>query len=229
MNRFFLLSGFPLRSLRLCGERFSGTEMAKRPVKPEPPAEEPADDEALLREALKDVAPLPDPGKATLRGPPPKPIPVQKLRDDQQVLQESLSNQIPFEVGLETGDEPVFLRDGLSNMVLRKLRRGHWVTQDELDLHGLRSEEARQLLVAFLNEALARGLRCVRIVHGKGLRSENREPVLKRKVGNWLAQRDEVLAFVQARPEDGGSGAVAVLLKVKGRKSGEGRGARDEG
>jgi len=203
--------------------------MPKRPVKPEPPAEEPADDEALLREALKDVAPLPDPGKATLRGPPPKPIPVQKLRDDQQVLQDSLSDQIPFEVGLETGDELVFLRDGLSNMVLRKLRRGHWVTQDELDLHGLRSEEARQLLVAFLNEALARGLRCVRIVHGKGLRSENRVPVLKRKVGNWLAQRDEVLAFVQARPEDGGSGAVVVLLKVKGRKRGEGRAVRDEG
>jgi len=203
--------------------------MPKRPVKPEPPAEEPADDEALLREALKDVAPLPDPGKATLRGPPPKPIPVQKLRDDQQVLQDSLSDQIPFEVGLETGDELVFLRDGLSNMVLRKLRRGHWVTQDQLDLHGLRSEEARRLLVAFLNEALDRGLRCVRIVHGKGLRSENRVPVLKRKVGNWLAQRDEVLAFVQARPEDGGSGAVVVLLKVKGRKRGEGRAVRDEG
>ena len=199
--------------------------MAKRPVKPEPPAQEPADDEALLREALKDVAPLPDPGKATLRGPPPKPIPVQKLRDNQQVLQDSLSAQIPFEVGLETGDELVFLRDGLSNMILRKLRRGHWVAQDELDLHGLRSEEARQLLVAFLNEALARGLRCVRIVHGKGLRSENREPVLKRKVGNWLAQRDEVLAFVQARPEDGGSGAVVVLLKAKGRR-GEDSGRR---
>ena len=203
--------------------------MPKRPVKPEPPAEEPADDEALLREALKDVARIPDPGKVAMRRQPPKPIPVQKLRDDQQVLQDSLSDQIPFEVGLETGDELVFLRDGLSNMVLRKLRRGHWVTQDELDLHGLRSEEARQLLVAFLNEALARGLRCVRIVHGKGLRSENRVPVLKRKVGNWLAQRDEVLAFVQARPEDGGSGAVVVLLKVKGRKRGEGRAVRDEG
>lgn len=193
--------------------------MAKRPVTPEPPPEEPADDEALLREALKDVAPMPDPGKATLRRKAPKPVPVQRLRDNEQVLQESLSDHIPLEVGLETGDELVFLRDGLSNMVLRKLRRGHWVTQDQLDLHGLRSEEARQLLVAFLNEALANGLRCVRIVHGKGLRSENREPVLKRKVGNWLAQRDEVLAFVQARPEDGGSGAVVVLLKVKGRKA----------
>jgi len=189
--------------------------MAKRPVTPEPPAEEPADDEALLRQALKDVAPIPDPGKATLRRKPPKPVPVQRLRDDEQVLQDSLSDHIPHEVGLETGDELVFLRKGLSNMVLRKLRRGHWVNQDQLDLHGLRSAEARQLLVAFLNEALAKGWRCVRIVHGKGLRSENREPVLKRKVGNWLAQRDEVLAFVQARPEDGGSGAVVVLLKAK--------------
>ena len=203
--------------------------MAKRPVKPEPPPAGTEDDEALLREALKDVAPIPDRGKATLRRQPPKPIPVQKLRDDQQVLQDSLSNQIPFEVGLETGDELVFLRDGLSNMVLRNLRRGHWVNQDELDLHGSRSEEARQLLVAFLNDALASGLRCVRIVHGKGLRSENREPVLKRKVGNWLAQRDEVLAFVQARPEDGGSGAVVVLLKAKGRKRGEERGTRGDG
>jgi DNA-nicking Smr family endonuclease len=189
--------------------------MAKRPVTPAPPAEEPADDEALLREALKDVAPIPDSGKATLRPQRARPVPAQRLRDDQQVLQDSLSDHVPFEVGLETGDELVFLRDGLSNMVLRELRRGHWVTQDQLDLHGLRSEEARQLLVAFLNEALAKGWRCVRIVHGKGLRSENREPVLKRKVGNWLAQRDEVLAFVQARPEDGGSGAVVVLLKAK--------------
>ena len=196
--------------------------MPKRPVIPEPPAKEPADDEALLREALQGVAPIPDPGKATLRRRPPQPVPVQRLRDDEQVLRDSLSDHIPLEVGLETGEELVFLRDGLSNMVLRKLRRGHWVTQDHVDLHGLRSEEARQLLVTVLNEALAKGLRCVRVVHGKGLRSENREPVLKRKVGNWLAQRDEVLAFVQARPEDGGSGAVVVLLKAKGRKkSGE--------
>ena len=203
--------------------------MAKRPVTPESSADEPADDEALLREALKDVAPIADPGKATLRRQPPRPVPVQRLRDNEQVLQDSLSDQIPYEVGLETGDELVFLRDGLSSMVLRKLRRGHWVTQDQLDLHGLRSEEARQLLVAFLNEALTKGWRCVRIVHGKGLRSENREPVLKRKVGNWLAQRDEVLAFVQTRPEDGGSGAVVVLLKAKGRKRDEGRGTRSEG
>jgi DNA-nicking Smr family endonuclease len=113
--------------------------MPKRPDKQEPPAEEPTDDQALLREALKGVAPIPDPGKATLHRQPPRPVPVQRLRDDEQVLQDSLS--IPLEVGLETGDELIFLRDGLSNMVLRKLRRGHWATQEQLDLHGLRSEE----------------------------------------------------------------------------------------
>jgi len=142
--------------------------MPKHPVKPEPPAEKPADDEALLREALKDVAPIPDTGRATLRRRPPRPVPVQRLRDDEQVLQDSLSDHIPHEVGLETGDELVFLRDGLSNMVLRKLRRGHWATQDQLDLHGLRSEESRQLLVAFLNEALTKGWRCVRIKPTQG-------------------------------------------------------------
>ena len=193
--------------------------MPKRPATPEPPAAEDADEEALLRDALKGVAPLRDSGRADLQRPPPAPIPVQALRDDAQVLQDSLSDQLPMEVGLETGEELVFLRNGLSNLILKKLRRGFWATQDHLDLHGLRTEEARALLVSFLNDALTHGFRCVRIVHGKGLRSKNAEPVLKRKVGNWLGQRDEVLAFVQARPEDGGGGAVMVLLKAKGRKN----------
>jgi DNA-nicking Smr family endonuclease len=191
--------------------------MPKRPVAPEPPAVEYADEEALLREALKGVAPLRNPGKASLQRPPPAPIPLQALREDVRVLQESLSDQMPMEIGLETGEELVFLRNGLSNQILKKLRRGHWSIQDHLDLHGLRTEEARALLVSFLNDALKHGLRCVRIVHGKGHRSKNAEPVLKRKIGNWLSQRDEVLAFVQARAEDGGGGAVMVLLKVKRR------------
>ena len=193
--------------------------MPKRTVTPEPPAVDDADEETLLREALKGVAPITDPGKATLRRQLPRAIPVQRLRDDEQALQDSLSDQMPMEVGLETGDDLVFLRNGLSNQILKKLRRGYWATQDHLDLHGLRTEEARVLLVSFLDDALKHGLRCVRIVHGKGLRSRNAEPVLKRKVGNWLGQRDEVLAFVQARAEDGGGGAVMVLLKAKRRKA----------
>ena len=195
--------------------------MAKRPATLVPPVAEDADEKALLRDALKGVAPLRNRGKASLQRPPPAPIPVQTLRDDRQVLQDSLSDHMPVEIGLEMGDELLFLRNGLSSQILKKLRRGFWATQDHLDLHGLRTEEARTLLVSFLNDALKHGLRCVRIVHGKGLRSRNAEPVLKRKVGNWLAQRDEVLAFVQARAEDGGSGAVVVLLKAK-RVRGEG-------
>jgi DNA-nicking Smr family endonuclease len=196
--------------------------MPKRHVNPEPPAAEDADEETLLRDALKGVAPLRDPGRASLQRPPPAPIPVQKLREDELVLQDSLSDQMPMEIGLESGEELVFLRNGLSNQILKKLRRGYWATQDHLDLHGLRTEEARTLLVSFLNDALKHGLRCVRIVHGKGLRSRNAEPVLKRKMGNWLGQRDEVLAFVQARAEDGGGGAVMVLLKGKTKRQGAG-------
>lgn len=194
--------------------------MAKRPVIPEPQSAEIADEEALLREALKGVAPLRDAGKASTRPPPPPPIPVQALREDEQVLQDSLSDLTPVEVGTETGEELVFLRPGLSNQVLKKLRRGFWATQDQLDLHGLRTDEARQLMVDFLNAALKHGMRCVRVVHGKGMRSVNAQPVLRAKVGKWLAQRDEVLAFVQARPEDGGSGAVMILLKAKGKTRG---------
>ena len=189
----------------------------KRSAKPELPATQDADGTSLLREALQGVAPLRDPGKANLQRTPPAPIPVQSLREDEQVLQDSLSDALPLEAGLETGEELVFLRPGLANQVLKQLRRGYWSTQDQLDLHGLRSEEARALLVSFLNHALKAGMRCVRIVHGKGLRSKNAEPVLKGKVAHWLAQRDEVLAFVQARAEDGGSGAVVVLLKAKRR------------
>jgi DNA-nicking Smr family endonuclease len=93
------------------------------------------------------------------------------------------------------------------------------VLQDQLDLHGLTVVEARELLIMFLNECRRHDARCVRIIHGKGLRSKNREPVLRNKVASWLMQRDEVLAFCQARRADGGSGAVVVLLKAARRPS----------
>lgn len=183
--------------------------MAKRPTMPEPP-----DDTDLLREALKDVAPIARSGRVVHEKPRRKPVPAQHLKDERQALADSLSEPVPLELALESGEELAFARDGLGAQVLRKLRRGHWVVQDHLDLHGLRSDEARTLLVAFLNEALRRGHRCVRIVHGKGLGSRNREPVLKKKVAVWLAQREEVLAFCQAPANEGGSGAALVLLKA---------------
>ena len=144
----------------------------------------------------------------------PKPIARQFLRDEQQALADSLSDDFYPAHELESGEELLYLRTGQSPDVLSKLRRGHWVIQAQIDLHGLISDEAREYVAGFLNHCKKSNIRCVRIVHGKGLGSRNREPVLKHKLRNWLMQKDEVIAYAQAKPEDGGSGAVIVLLKA---------------
>ena len=177
------------------------------------------DEVELFRASVSDVTPLPGAGRVRHELPLPPPVPAQRLRDNRQTLKDSLSHKHPWDAGAESGEELCYLRSGVGADVLRKLRRGHWVIQDELDLHGLRVDDAHALLVVFLNQCLRRGLRCVRIVHGKGLRSKNREPVLKRKVAGWLMRREEILAFCQARQADGGSGAVVVLLKGRRQKS----------
>jgi len=171
---------------------------------------------ALFRQAVADVRPLHH-DRVRLAPPRPWPEPRQTLLDEQQVLVDSLSDHISWADRMETGEELVFLRNGLANDVLKKLRRGHWVIQSEVDLHGHNSDGARQLLIQFINECRRFGLRCVRVIHGKGLGSKNREPVLKLKTANWLMQRDDVLAFCQARAADGGGGALIVLLKAAGR------------
>lgn len=173
---------------------------------------DPHEDLASFREAVGEVAPVKAPARAQHARPKPPPIPVQQLLDDHQVLVDSLSNHDPATLDVETGEELLFLRDGLDRSVLRKLRRGQWVVQAELDLHGHNQVEARIELVQFMNYALKHGLRCVRIVHGKGNGSPGREPVLKHKVRTWLVQKSEVMAFAQASAADGGHGAVLVLL-----------------
>jgi len=178
-----------------------------------PPATAAAED-LLLLEALSGVTPLPPPNRAKLVRPRPQPVAVQRELDERAALRDTLSDSPAWELGLEDGEELQFLRDGISRDHLRKLRRGHWVVQAHLDLHGHTAAEARQLTAEFLARCLRDGLRCLRIVHGKGLRSPNREPVLKRKLSGWLAQRDEVLACCQAPRNDGGSGAVLVLLRA---------------
>jgi DNA-nicking Smr family endonuclease len=180
--------------------------------KPRKPALDP-DDAELFRASVSDVIPLTGPARIEHERPLPRPVPAQRLRDEREALKESLSDQVAWEAGMETGEELSYARNGVGAQTLSKLRRGYWVTQDELDLHGLTVDQARSVLVAFLNRSVRRGLRCLRIIHGKGLRSKNREPVLKRKVSAWLIQRDDILAFCQARGADGGSGAVVVLLK----------------
>ncbi|MFL9923525.1 Smr/MutS family protein [Herbaspirillum lusitanum] len=169
----------------------------------------------LFRNSIGQVAPLRPTviDKALLPQPRPLPIARQHLADEQAALLESLSDEFTFDTLLSSDENLSFARPGIGPDVLSKLRRGHWVIQEQLDLHGLRRDQAREALGEFLRQARRRGTRCIRVIHGKGLGSVNKEPVLKNKVRNWLAQKDEVLAFCQARPADGGSGALVVLLK----------------
>ncbi len=167
----------------------------------------------LFVRAAGAVQRLPDKGQAVhTKRPLAPPAVMQRELDEQAALQESLSDE--FDVGtlLDVDEQMSFLRPGLGTDIPRKLRRGDWAIQRQLDLHGLRVQDARERLGSFIRDANKQGLRCVRIVHGKGLGSPGKAPVLKRRVYNWLLQKDEVLAFVQAKPADGGAGALVVLL-----------------
>ena len=168
----------------------------------------------LFKQAVKGVRPLEIEARIQKTPKKPKPIPHQFIRDEKQALRDSLSDDFYPAHELESGEELLYLRAGQSPDVLSKLRRGFWVVQAQIDLHGLISDEAREYVAEFLGNCKKRNIRCVRIVHGKGLGSRNREPVLKHKLRSWLMQRDEVIAYAQAKPEDGGSGAVIVLLKA---------------
>jgi DNA-nicking Smr family endonuclease len=143
----------------------------------------------------------------------PPPIPVQQQLDEQRVLLEAISDEFDAATLLDVDDALSFRRPGIGLDVTRRLRKGFWSIQGEIDLHGLRREEAREALATFVREAHRRGWRCVRVVHGKGLGSPGKTPVLKGRVQSWLIQKSEVLAFVQARGDEGGAGALVVLLK----------------
>ena len=171
-------------------------------------------DAELFRRSIGEVAPLPPSDKAPVSAPRPSPIPHQRMADEQAALEESLSDEFNVDTLLDTDHELSYARAGIGPDTLRKLRRGHWVIQGQLDLHGMRRDEAREALAEFLRNAVKRGLRCVRVIHGKGLGSVNKEPVLKNKVRSWLVQKEEVIAFCQARAADGGAGALVVLLKA---------------
>ena len=164
-----------------------------------------------FRRAVADAEPL-APSKRVVHRPRAAPIARQRLRDERAALAESLAGPLSIDDALETGEELVYLREGLQREVLRKLRRGHWVVEDELDLHGMNRQVAAISVAEFLRQCRRRGRLCVRIVHGKGLGSRQREPVLKRLLRKWLL-REEVLAFSQAPAAQSGTGAVLVLLK----------------
>ena len=165
--------------------------------------------QAEFKKAVADVTPLKHSKRIAHKHPAPAPIPHQRKRDEAAALAESLSGPLSADEALETGEELSYLREGMARETLRKLRRGHWSIQDGVDLHGLTRDQAAAMVVEFLNHCLTRGVRCVRIVHGKGL------GILKAKLNRWLPQREEVLAYCQAPARDGGSGALLVLLKTK--------------
>jgi DNA-nicking Smr family endonuclease len=140
--------------------------------------------------------------------------PRQLVADEEQVLVDLLSDEFAMD-DVQPGDLLTYHQPGIQKTTMRKLRRGEFRNDAELDLHGYNRDQARQTLATFLDAARNQGYRCVRIVHGKGMRSSNAGPILKGLVNRWLRQRKDVLAFHSARPVDGGAGAVYVLLKGK--------------
>ena len=169
-------------------------------------------DAQLFREAMQDVKPIASRPRAIGGGRKPPARARFTAADRALVLVESLQGIGEGDI-TDTGDEISFRREGVQDSVMRRLKRGEYRVDEVCDLHGLRVDEARALLREFLADALARGLRCVRIIHGKGLTSPNREPVLKGKVRRWLAQWDDVLAYCEAPRHAGGGGAVIALLR----------------
>lgn len=158
------------------------------------------------------VKPMKAAPRVDLRPEPPSAHPRQKELDEARALAEAMSDEVDVESLLLTDDGLGFRRPGVSMDVLGHLRKGKWSIQDQLDLHGMRRDEAREAVGAFIRSAEQRGLRCLRVIHGKGNGSPGREPVLKSKVHKWLAQRQEVIAFAQAAGPQGGAGALIVLL-----------------
>lgn len=168
-----------------------------------------------FRRLVGKVVPLKNSGRVLPSTSAPLPLPFQRWADDDAVLRESVSDEYGAEWLLESDESLSYRRAGLGPDVVRKLRRGHWTVSAQLDLHGLRVDEAREAVAEFLRECVRQERRCVRIIHGKGLGSANRIPILKEKVRRWLTQKEEVLAFVEARPDDGGSGVVLALLRPR--------------
>jgi DNA-nicking Smr family endonuclease len=180
-------------------------------MKRRPPATVNDEDSRLFRDAIVDVRRM-DPVAPAPAIPKPEPIPHMFEADEAAVPGELLD--MAFDPALmEVGEELSYLRDGYPPKLLRQLKRGQYSVQDDVDLHQMNAAAAQVTIVAFLAEAAERGLHCVRIVHGKGLRSKAAGPVLKTLTDRLLRRRDDVIAFASARPMQGGTGAVVVLLK----------------
>lgn len=201
-----------LRQARLADEARRAREAAE--------AARRARERHLFSLSVGPVAPLKDSGRAELPRSVPTPEPRQTQADEAAALREALSDEVDVESLLLTEDGLSYRRPEVSEDVLSRLRRGQWSIQGEIDLHGLRRDEAREAVATFILKAHQQGRRCLRVVHGKGHGSPGRQPILKAKVQRWLAQRQEVIAFTQASGPEGGAGALIVLLGSKTRKWG---------
>ena len=212
-----------LRDTRPLPDRDRLPDALRRP-RPQPAAwdddELPADenDAAFIARMMRDVAPLRETGRIVPEKPRPAPLARKRAEDEQAALHESLA---PLDLidRLDAGIDASFLRPGIARRVLHDLRRGRYSVQGELDLHGLTRDSARAALAHFLVTSLRQGLRCVRVIHGKGLGSPGGHSILKQLSRGWLAQREEILAFCQARPTQGGDGALLVLLRAKNART----------
>ena len=167
----------------------------------------------LFESAVGPVHRLKAHGRAEVGRPRPPPVAMQRALDERAALHSTWSDELDVESLLETDDALSFRRPDIAPDVLNRLRRGQWAIQAHVDLHGLNRDQARERLAEFVRDAVQRGLRCVRVVHGKGHGSPGRTPVLKGKVRAWLTQKADVAAFTQARPAEGGAGAIVVLLR----------------
>jgi DNA-nicking Smr family endonuclease len=204
--------GDQLGELKVTLERHAREAAAQREREAEAARREQAHREQFVR-AVGPVQRLPDKGRSVRAPAPVEPIPRQRIADEAQALASSLSDDLDVTTLLDTDADLAFRREGIGPDVLSRLRRGHWSVQRHLDLHGMTREIARDALSQFIRHAERDGLRCVRVIHGKGNGSPGREPVLKGKVRAWLVQKSEVIAFAQASASDGGHGAVLVLLR----------------
>ena len=183
----------------------------QRRRRPPPPATPDADDAALFREAIGPVRPLEDAGHRIAPSTPrPPPEARQRAADEREALR--TSREDPFAVAPAPGEELAWRRNEVAPRLLRRLKRGEFAIQDEIDLHALGLDAAASLLLRFLADARQRRHLCVRVVHGKGLRSSSGAPVLKAMTDRLLRQRGDVLAFASAPAAQGGTGAVLVLL-----------------
>jgi len=174
-------------------------------------------DDPKFADLLDNVKPLhkEHQNRASSHSPKPQATPQQKIKDEQRVLEESLKLEVSLEVDdMQPGDILSYCGPGIQNSVFRKLKKGQYTIGAELDLHGHTRPEAQVALAKFIQHAREENIRCVRIIHGKGIGSNNQGPKLKPMVNKWLQQRKEILAFSSARPSDGGTGAVYVLLKA---------------